>query len=758
MSTNQWILEDQSLTEKDLLKNEALFHSANGYIGLRGNFEEGYAPGYKTIRGTYINGVYDIGELKYSEKFIGYPEEYQKIVNLVDVQGMEIFIDDERFTLFDGEVISYKRTLDMEKGIVHRKIKWRSNKGHELEIIIKRMVSFVILEMVTFEFIIKSLNFKGKLEFISTQNGNVKNYADSSDPRLAHEAPISVIIDECKVEEELGVIHTHIKHSKIFLSTLVAHKCSKEASYDFVLDDKMIKTKINTHIDSNEVISLQKYAIFTDSRRYENYKEKAAEIMNKVRFIDLELWYKQQEMYLSKFWKNSEIEIDSTDNISLGLKYNVYCLLQSVGKDKFSNIAAKGLSGEGYEGHYFWDTEIYMFPFFLLTDRTIAKSLLSFRYNILDRAREQARLLGHQKGALYPWRTITGTECSSYFPSGSAQYHINGDVAYTFIQYYLMTKDIEVIKDMGAEVLFEIARLWIDVGHFEGNDFKIDGVTGPDEYTCIVNNNYYTNCVAKYSLEWAVKFYYKLENTLELKQLCQRLNLDELEVQLWEKAAKQMYLPIDTKKNINPQDDTFLSKKMWDFEAVNESQYPLLLHFHPLYLYRHQVLKQADTVLAHFLLEDYQSLEVIRNSFKYYEKITTHDSSLSTCIYSIMASRLGMSEKAYNYFCETATLDIDDTHDNTMHGIHTANMGGSYMAVVYGFAGLRIKESGISFQPSLPSKWNGYRFNITYLESLFKVEVSRHQIQFTLLSGDAVEITIFDKKYELGQEGLTLPF
>lgn len=384
---------------------------------------------------------------------------------------------------------------------------------------------------------------------------------------------------------------------------------------------------------------------------------------------------RHKKEYLKEYWNQSALEIEGDDELSLAVRYNLYQLIQSVGKEEHSNIAAKGLSGEGYEGHFFWDTEMYIEPFFVLTNPKIAKNLIEYRYSTLEEARENRRIMGHKKGVLYPWRTIMGKECSGYYPAGSAQYHINGDIVHSIVQYYLATKDVDFIAEKGGEIVFETARLWMDVGNYVEGEYHINGVTGPDEYTCMVNNNYYTNLTARENLNWAVKFYDLLKESDILKPVADKIRLTLSEIEKFKEAADKMFLPYDEKLKINPQDDSFLQKKVWDLKNTPKEDFPLLLHYHPLYLYRYQVCKQADTVLAHFIYEDAQSLETIYHSFLYYEKITTHDSSLSTCIFSIVASRLGLKEKAYDYFGDSAKLDLFDTHHNTRDGIHTANMG-----------------------------------------------------------------------------------
>ena len=389
---------------------------------------------------------------------------------------------------------------------------------------------------------------------------------------------------------------------------------------------------------------------------------------------------------------------------------------------------------------------MYMQPFFTLTNPEVSKNLVEYRYSTLDEARKNARILGHKKGAAYPWRTIRGRECSGYFPSGSAQYHISGDIAYSTVAYYLATGDLDFMAEKGAEIIFETARMWLDLGCWYKGTFQLHEVTGPDEYTCLVSNNYYTNLDAQYNLHWAVRLYNLLKEAGKLEPVAKKIGLEESEIAEFEKAEKAMYLPYDEELGINPQDDSFLHKAVWDFEHTPKDHYPLLLHYHPMYIYRYQVCKQADTVLAHFIFEDAQDIETIRKSFAYYEKVTTHDSSLSTCIYSIVASKLGLADKAYEYFGDSAKLDLFNTHQNTKDGIHTANMGGNYMAIVYGFGGFRLKESGAWFAPALPKQWDAYRFKLIYLGRHIQVEVNKDGTTFTLESGEPVELHVYGEK------------
>lgn len=751
MSNRQSIYEikDLSLKNEDLILNETVFHNANGYIGVRSNFEEGYPEGFDSIRGSYINGFYDLAQMKQAEKLYGFVEEKQTMLNVADSQSIYLILENEVFSMFEGTVLESSRWLNMDEGYTGRRVVWKSPQGREVEIIIKRMTSFYQLSLFTLEYSVRAINFEGNITFKSYHIGEVMNYCNPADPRVAGESFKHLLPHSAKIIEDTSFIVTDTSKSGLSVCTGVKNHLSKTGDIDVRIEEHNAICTVKTNINRNETVTLTKYTVFSDSIREKDCKLKAMIEMERALSISLEEHYRKQSEYLKDYWNQSSLEIEGDDELSLAVRYNLYQLIQSVGKDEHSNIAAKGLSGEGYEGHFFWDTEMYIQPFFILTNPKIAKNLIEYRYSILEEAKENAKIMGHKKGALYPWRTIMGKECSGYFPAGSAQYHINGDIAYSIAQYYLATKDVSFIAKKAGEIVFETARLWIDIGNYVNGVFHINGVTGPDEYTCIVNNNYYTNLAAKNNLKWAVKFYYLLEELNLLKPITDKIGLTSLEVKEFKMAADNMFLPYDDELKINPQDDSFLQKPVWEIENTAKEKFPLLLHYHPLHLYRHQVCKQADTVLAHFIFEDAQSLETIYNSFLYYEKITTHDSSLSTCIYSIVASKLGLEEKAYDYFGDSAKLDLFNTHHNTKDGIHTANMGGNYMAIVYGFGGLRLKEEGIFFSPFLPKKWRGYQFKIIFEQSQIKIEVKEEECIFTLIGGDEKVIHIYGKEYLL---------
>ncbi len=742
-------LNDIKLDNDTLLLHESLFHNANGYMGVRAAFEEGYPDGYKSIRGQYINGFYDFTEAKQAEKLYGLVQEKQTILNVADTQSVSIYFDEEPFSMFTGTVLQSRRWVDMERGVTGRYVSWRSPLGKEVEITIIRMVSFHILSLFTIECQIKSINFTGDIMIESQHSGNAMNFFNPDDPRTADRAYHYLSPVSCNIQYGASYINAVTSKSNLEVCSCVKNFLSGETERQFIIGDNAAMCQMVTTVNEGEATKLIKYSVFADSIRAQDCKAHAAADMKKALSVPLQDLYQHQEDYLTEYWRNGDVSIIGDEALDIALKYSLFQLVQTASKDEYGNIAAKGLSGEGYEGQYFWDSEMYVQPFFTITNPEITKNLISNRYETLEMAKNNARILGHKKGALYPWRTIMGRECSGYFPAGSAQYHINGDIAYAIVAYYLATDDQAFIRSKGAEIIFETARLWMDVGNFKDGQFHINDVTGPDEYTCMVNNNYYTNLLAQYHLSWAVKMYERFFDMPDFQQLIKRIALTAEEVEGFRDAAEKMLLLYDEALKINPQDGAFLQKKFWDIATIPKDKYPLLLHYHPLHLYRHQICKQADTVLAHFILEDAQSRETIRHSFNYYEHITTHDSSLSRCIFSIVASRLGLKEKAFNYFGNSLNLDLLDLQRNTKDGLHIANMGGNYMAIVYGFGGFRLKEQGIFFEPWLPADWTGYQFRIRYRGSLISVGVSSGSCTFYLEYGEAVNMTVYDKQYLL---------
>lgn len=724
----------------NLAVEESLFHTANGYIGVRACLEEGCPADITSIRGCYINGFYDDVPIQYSEKLYGFPETGQRIVNLPDIQSVKITIDDEVFSVFEGEVLHHRRTLDTDTGIVEREVQWKSPKGHLVAVRFRRIASFQVPELFLHTCCIQNMGNGCRVGLQYIINCDVYNFADASDPRVAAERMRHIQLEDSGTTATGGWAACRTTASGLGLGVNRSHKATK-GTVVYSKAGQRVVSALEVCLEPQEELEVETYTVLTDTRKQANPVAHGAQVLAHCMEQGAAALFAEQKDYLRQFWAGSRVQVQGNEQVAQGLEYSLYNLLQSAGRDSISNVAAKGISGEGYEGHYFWDTEIYIFPFFLLTQPRIARNLLEYRYSILGKAREHARIMGHKRGALYAWRTISGSECSAYYPAGSAQYHITGDVAHSILDYYTVTDDVEFMQQMGAEILLETARVWLEAGHYNAaGEFLLDCVTGPDEYTCLVNNNYYTNNIAKYNLAGAVRVYNDLREKGLHHAVAQRIQFEEAELEAFAKAAHAMRLPYNEELGISAQDDSFLQKAVWDFAGQPAEKTPLLLHYHPLYLYRYQVCKQGDVVLSHFLFDEEVPFDVIKRSYDYYEKITTHDSTLSNCIFSIMACKVGYPARAVEYYMRTLRTDLDNTHKNTKDGIHTANMGGAYLGLLFGFAGLRIRQNGPHFSFRLPAGWQGYEFCIRWRGSVVRVAVGGGSAQLALEEGPPVQV------------------
>jgi len=741
-------LVSTDMSKENLLKEETLFHVANGYLGVRGNKEEG-TDDPKSIRGCYINGFYDTVELTYPERLYGFPQHAQRMINLPDIQSMKLYYNSEPL----GSIAEYERILDTSDAITKRCIKYNVDSGF-ITVTYTRLASFTNPELFLTIMEIESDNVSGELKIHSGINCDVQNYTNPDDPRVAAEAIKHIQPKSAQKLQDGGFVICETTGSSLSFAVVQRFKADL-GKIETKLHEFGTETEISVNITTGKTITIEKYTVLSDSRKQSEPIEYALSVAEKCMNKTAAAIIEEQKKYLADFWELAAIEIKGDKEVQDALEFNLFQLLQSTGQDGISSIAAKGISGEGYEGHYFWDSEIYIFPFFLFTKPDIARAMLDYRCSILDGAREHAKIMGHKSGALFPWRTISGSECSSYFPSGSAQYHINGDIAHAFMQYYYATGDLEYMEKKGAEVLIETARLWLDTGHFDSKGrFNIHAITGPDEYTCIVNNNYYTNRCAEANLHGAAKIYRLLKQKGTADCVESKTGITEHEITKFEKAASSMLLPYDAERDINAQDDSFLSKPIWDLSKTPKDKFPLLLNYHPLHLYRYQVCKQADTVMAHLLFEDGVEESTIKNSYEYYEQITTHDSSLSRCAFSIMAARLGMDDKAYEYFDDVIWTDIRDLHGNVKDGLHTANLGGSWLAVVKGFAGMRLGEKGLCFRFTKPKGWESYSFNFCYQKSVLQIHVNNENAEVILKEGKPLEIFVNDMQINLDEVGI----
>jgi len=753
-----WIISEDYLSPANNSLSETVFALGNGYIGIRGSFEEGLTgPGFRSIEGIYLNGFYELVPIPHAETGYGYALNTQTMLNVTNSKIIELELEGERLNLTEGKILRFKRSIDMRKGFLLRELVWRSPQGREVEISIKRVVSFAHRHLMAFEYRVKALNFSGKVTVSSGLDGAVENHThEEEDPRFsAGLGGLGLMVRSITAEEETAVMLQETRRSNLNLACAMDHHLRGDLPVikEISQDDSSIAVNYYFDLNENDSIHLEKYVSYYTSLDYpvDDLPALAKKMADRGRTIGFQSLLDEQEGHLERLWEKAGAGIDGDIALDQGLRFNIFHLFQAAGCNGRNGIGAKGLTSEGYDGHYFWDTEIYMIPFYTAIMPEEARKLLEYRYSILDFARERARTLAHPRGALYPWRTIAGEEGSSYYPAGTAQYHINAAVAYAINKYIEMTGDYSLVLDFGAEIVLETARLWEDLGAYiprKGNRFCYNEVTGPDEYTALVNNNFYTNLMAQWHLNYAYETACNLEeNHPEVyRRLAEKIDLDQEELQAWKRAADNMFIPYDTSLQIHPQDDGFLDKEPWNFAGTTTERYPLLLNYHPLVIYRYQVCKQPDVILAHFLLNDHFSLDQKCRDYNYYEPITTHDSSLSPSIFGIMASELGFSKDAGYFFDVTARLDLDNCLKDTHFGLHMANMAGSWMSLVYGFAGMRTTGGRLIFSPYLPAGWDGYHFKIIFKGKRLGIEIKGSEAVYNLCEGDSIRFQHRDKE------------
>jgi beta-phosphoglucomutase len=747
-----WLIRETSPSREETARFETIFSLGNGTLGMRGNFEEGF-PG--SVPGTFLNGFYDETPILYGEIAYGYARNRQVMLNVVDAKPLRLSVDGEPLDLSTGTILSYERTLDMARGVLARSVTWKSPGGAVVELLTRRLVSLEDPGVAAIEWRARLASGGGTLVAESALDAAVGNRAAGTDPRIGSrfpERPLLTLHRQSDGPSCLLVQET--RNTKMRVACAAQHVLFGDgpARARSAVGPERAAFTVEIAAEPGAVLGITKYISYVSSRQVpaEECAGRAREAARRAAEAGFASLLAGQKQYLDRFWSAADVQIEGDQDLQQSLRFNLFSLLQSAGRDGRTSIAAKGLSGEGYEGHYFWDTEVYVLPFFTYTRPEIARALLRYRIGTLDKARARAAEMS-QRGALFPWRTIGGEETSAYYPAGTAQYHINGDIAYALRKYLTATGDRSLLVDGGAELLFETARLWVDLGSRSvrrGGAFCINEVTGPDEYTALVNNNLYTNMMARENLLVALQTVEELhaEQPAVLQRIAGKIGLTEEEPAAWKRAAETMYVPFDPMEGIHLQDDAFLDRKKWDFEGTPADRHPLLLHYHPLVIYRHQVLKQPDVVLAQVLLGHRFSRAEKKRNFDFYDPLTTGDSSLSPCIQSVAAAELGYRDLAFQYFSRTARMDLDDVNRNVSDGLHTAAMAGTWISIVYGFGGFREtpsvdgRDGGLSFAPQLPASWKRLQFRLRVRGSLLQVAVSRDEAVYSVSEGPAVRL------------------
>ncbi len=731
-----WCLRATDLDLTVLAQSESVFALANGHIGWRGNLDEGEPHG---LPGSYLNGVYELRPLPYAEAGYGYPESGQTLINVANGKLIRLLVNDEPFDLRYGELRTHERCLDFRAGVLHRTAEWTSPAGRAVRVSSTRLVSFVQRSIAAICYDVEALD--GPLRVV-VQSELVANEAlppPDGDPRVAAALEAPLLAEEHAAKgARAGLVHS-TRHSGLRIAAVIDHVIDGPAATEVSAESfpDLGRVTVTATLQPGQRLRLVKFVAYgwSGARSLPAVRDQADAALAGATQTGWDQLLAEQRSYLDAFWDRADVELDGDAEIQQAVRFSLFHVLAAGARAEGRAIAAKGLTGTGYDGHCFWDTEAYVLPMLTYVAPETVAHALRWRHSTLPMATERAKTLG-LAGAAFPWRTIHGEECSSYWPAGTAAFHVNADIADAVIRYLDATDDQAFERTIGLELLVETARLWCSLGHHDAQGmFRIDGVTGPDEYSAIADNNVYTNLMAQQNLRAAA------EVATRHPDRARELGIDQEDTARWRDAAEAMYIPYDDTLGVHPQSEGFTGHQVWDFAATTAQQYPLLLHFPYFDLYRKQVVKQADLVLAmHRHGDAFTPAQKARN-FTYYEALTVRDSSLSACTQAVIAAEVGHLGLAYDYLTEAAFMDLGDLEHNTRDGLHMAALAGTWIALVAGLAGMRDQHGTLSFTPRLPQELSRLALKISLGQRRLALDVRAATATYTLLDGEPIRIT-----------------
>ncbi len=735
-SVEPWSLREAELDLEMLDQTGSVFALSNGHVGLRGNLDEGEPSG---LPGTYLNGFYEQRRLPYAEAGYGYPEAGQTVVNVTNGKIIRLLVDDEPFDVRFGDLSRHERTLDFRAGVLRREAQWRSPVGKQVRVASIRLVSLVQRAVAAILYEVQPLDEPARLVVQSELVANEPMPATALDPRAAADLG-AALRSEQFLDHDARAVLVHItQRSGLRMAAAMDHLVTGPPGTETATESHADLARVTITADVQpgqrlRVVKLLAYG-WSSERSTAALRDQVAAALSEARHTGWEGLLAGQREYLDDFWARGDVELEGDAELQQAVRFALFHTLQAGARGERRAIAAKGLTGPGYDGHAFWDTETFVLPVLTYTVPHAACDALRWRHTTLEMARERAKLLGFE-GAAFPWRTIDGQECSAYWPAGTAAFHIAADIADAVGRYQAASDDEAFERETGLELLVETARLWRSLGHHDaGGRFRIDGVTGPDEYSAVADNNVYTNLMAQRNLRLAA------DAAERHPGRAAELGVDPEEVASWRGAAQAMLIPFDEQLGVHPQAEGFTEHRRWDFERTAPEQYPLLLHFPYVDLYRKQVVKQADLVLALHLRGDAFSAREKAQNFEYYEALTVRDSSLSACTQAVIAAEVGQLELACGYFAEAALMDLGDLEHNTRDGLHIASLAGAWIVAVAGFGGMRDHDGKLSFAPRLPERLSRLAFGICFRGRRLRVVVTHQEARYSLLEGAALRLT-----------------
>jgi alpha,alpha-trehalose phosphorylase len=734
-SVEPWALTEPELRLDLLAQTESLFALSNGHIGLRGNLDEGEPH---AVPGSYLNAFYEALPLPYAEAGYGYPEQSQTLIDVTNGKLMRLLVDDEPFDVRYGKLVGHRRVLDLRDGVLRREVEWTSPAGQTVKIRTTRLVSFVQRAIAAVCYEIEPVAEPARVVLQSTLVANEPSPTDPTDPRAAA-ALRAPLVSQYHSHHDLEVALGHqTRASRLRMASGLHHTVQGPpgTTTDSESEADLAWVTVSTELQPGQTLRVIKFLAYgwSSRRSMPALRDQVDAALSAAKRTGWEGLLAGQRDYLDSFWERADVEIEGDPELQQAVRFALFQVVQAAARAEQRAIPAKGLTGRGYDGHTFWDMEQYSLPVLTYTAPEAARDALLWRHLTLDLAKERARVL-RLEGAAFPWRTVRGQECSGYWPAGTAAFHVNAAVADAVHRYVSATEDRDFERGPGLELLVETARLWRSLGHHdEEGRFRIDGVTGPDEYTALVDNNTYTNLMAARNLHAAA------DAAARYPERAEELHFDDDEIASWRRAADEMRVPYDDKLGVTAQSDGFTRYRRWDFAGTGKEHYPLLLHFPYYLLYSSQVIKQADLVMALYKCGDRFTAEQKRRDFEHYEGITVRDSSLSAPIQAIVAAEVGHLDLAFDYFVETAFVDLNDLGANTDDGLHLAALSGAWLVAVAGFGGMRDHGDTLAFAPRLPDALSGLRFRMVYRGRCLEVSVSPGGVRYQLLSGERLEV------------------
>lgn len=744
---NEFKIVENSIDREKMRLSESIMSIGNEYMGMRGNFEEKYSG--DSLRGVYLGGIWYPDKTRVGWWKNGYPQYFGKMINSPNFIGINVKIDGKELDLNKETIKSFKRELDMKNGLLVRNFTIERD-SNLFEIKVKRFVSIDTKEICAIKYEVKSLSKDANIEFESYIDADVSNEDANYDEKFWD-------ILASKVDDEAGMLLVKTKDNDFGVENFaVAYHMKSKSNGELVeeIDDKkFISQRFIKNIKKDETLVIEKIVSVVTSRDVEEEEliDKGKEIIEKAYESGFARLENEHSEKWNERWKIADVVIKNNVKLQQGIRYNIFQLFSTYyGQDFRLNIGPKGFTGEKYGGATYWDTEAYIVPMYLsVAPQSVTKNLLKYRFNQLEEAYYNAKQLG-LKGALYPMVTFNGIECHNEWEITFEEIHRNGAIAYAIYNYVNYTGDYEYISQYGIDVLVAISRFWADRVHFSKRKAKymLHGVTGPNEYDNNINNNWYTNLIASWTLNYTMEMIEKIsskEMSLKLENL--KVNLDELNK--WQDIIDNMYYPYDEDLKVFVQHDTFLDKDLMTVDKIEKGQRPLNQHWSWDRILRSCFIKQADVLQGIYLFDNKFSKEEIKRNYEFYEPMTVHESSLSACIHSILACKIGKEDKAEEMYERTARLDLDNYNNDTDDGLHITSMSGGWLSIVHGFAGMRVYDERLSFSPLVPKNWEGYSFNINYRNRLINVDTDREKVKIELKDGESLKIKVYEKEYIL---------